>query len=273
MNLGSLFSPAAPFRSLWRQRDLLWQMTGRDTRSRYRGSAMGLFWSAINPLLMLTIYTFFFSEVFQAKWPGATQDRTEFALALYIGLLLHGFFTECVVRAPGLIVGNANLVKKVVFPLEILPAVGIGSAAFHLLIGLGIWFTFRVVFGGELHPGALLLPIVILPLALMALGFSWMLASLGVYLRDVAHLVPMVATVLLFASPVFYPAAALPEPYRTLIAASPLTVPIEQARAVLLHGVMPGWLSLAAYAALALLVAILGYAWFQATRKGFADVL
>lgn len=273
MKLGSLVNPIAPFNSLWRQRDLLRQMTERDTRSRYRGSAIGLFWSAINPLLMLAIYTFFFSEVFQAKWPGATDDRSEFALALYIGLLLHGFFAECIVRAPSLVVGNTNLVKKVVFPLEILPAVGIGSAAFHLLIGLGIWFGFRVISGGVPTAASLLLPLALLPLAIMILGLSWMLASLGVYVRDVAHLTPMIATLLMFASPVFYPAQALPEPFRTALGASPLTVPIEQARVLLLEGRGPDWGALAIYTAVALVVAILGYAWFQGTRKGFADVL
>ena len=273
MKFASLVNPIAPFHSLWRQRELLRQMTERDTRSRYRGSAIGLFWSAINPLLMLAIYTFFFSEVFQAKWPGATHDRSEFALALYIGLLLHGFFAECIVRAPSLIVGNTNLVKRVVFPLEILPAVGMGSAAFHLLIGLGIWFAFRVVFTGIPTAASLLLPLVLLPLAIMVLGVSWMLASLGVYVRDIAHLTPMIATLLMFASPVFYPARALPEPFRTALNASPLTVPIEQARALLLEGRSPDWDVLAIYTVVAVVIASLGYAWFQGTRKGFADIL
>ncbi|HVF65747.1 MAG TPA: ABC transporter permease [Casimicrobiaceae bacterium] len=273
MKLGSLVNPVAPFASLWHRRDLLQQMTERDTRSRYRGSAVGLFWSAINPLLMLAIYTFFFSEVFQARWPGAPENRADFALALYIGLLLHGFFAECIVRAPSVVVGNTNLVKKVVFPLEVLPAVNMFSAAFHLVIGLLIWLAFHVFFRGLPPMTVLLLPFIILPLAIMALGFSWMLASLGVYVRDVTHVVPMVATLLLFASPVFYPAHALPEPFRTVLHASPLTVPIEQARVVLLDGGMLNFGSLAAYTIVALAVAILGYAWFQGTRKGFADVL
>ena len=272
VKLYPLLNPVAPFRSLWRQRDLLRQMTDRDTRSRYRGAAMGLFWSAINPLLMLTIYTFFFSEVFQAKWPGATQDRSQFALSLYIGLLLHGFFSECIVRAPTLVIANQNLVKKVSVPVGDTCS-QLGSAIFHFSIGLVIWFAFELFVDGLPPATAILLPLIVAPLAVAALGFSWMLASLGVYVRDIAHLTPVIATVLMFASPVFYPSHALPEQFHIALAASPLTVPIEEARAVLLAGRAPDWVSLGAYTMFALAIAVLGFAWFQGTRKGFADVV
>ncbi|MEO6928093.1 MAG: ABC transporter permease [Casimicrobiaceae bacterium] len=248
-------------------------MIERDTHSRYRGSAGGILWSAINPLLMLAVYTYFFSEVFHARWGNTLQVKADFALILFVGLLLHGFLAESIIRAPQLIVGQANLVRKVVFPLELLPIVGIGSALFHFLVGMLIWLAFYVLTHGLPPVTAFLLPLIVIPLLIMLLGFCWLLSSLGVYLRDVSHVVPFIAVVLMFASPVFYPLDALKEPFLTLVQMSPLTLPIQEARHVLIDGLMPDWLMLARYCLVALLVAYAGFAWFQGTRRGFADVL
>jgi lipopolysaccharide transport system permease protein len=262
-----------PISSLWRHRQLLWQLTERDTVARYRGSAMGLVWAAIYPLLMLTVYTFFFTEVFRSKWSLAAQSKGEFALILFVGLLLYGFFSEAFVRAPSMIASNPNLVKKVVFPLEILPAVNLGTALFHLVIGFLIWLGFCLAIDGPPPPTALLLPLLVMPLALMTLGFSWVLASLGIYLRDIGHVAPIVTAVLMFASPIFYPVAALGEPFRSIVMLSPLTIPIEQARIVLIEGRAPDWMALGIYSVIAVGAAFGGFVWFQGTRKGFADVL
>ena len=272
MTATPIFDLREPWRGLWRVRDLIAQLTERDTRSRYRGSAMGLFWSAIHPLLMLTVYTFFFSEIFPGRWAGA-GGKLDFALVLFIGLLLHGFAAECLTRAPGLVVEQPNLVKKIVFPLEVLPVVAVGTAIFHLLIGLAIWFVFHLVIAGMPPWTVVFFPLVLAPLVLMTLGACWFLAAIGVYLRDVGHVMPVFAAVLLFASPVFYPLSALKPPFHAIVAASPLTIPIEQARAVLLAGQPPQWDVLAAYTVVAVVVAWLGATWFRATRKGFADVL
>ena len=267
-----LFDLREPWLGLWRSRDLIAQLTERDTRSRYRGSAMGLFWSAVHPLLMLTVYTVFFTEIMPGRWPG-TGDRVQFAMVLFIGLLLHGFLAESINRAPSLVTGQPNLVKKIVFPLDVLPVVAIGTAAFHMAVGFVIWLVFHVVAIGAPPLTALLFPVVFAPLVLMTLGVCWFLAAIGVYLRDVGHIVPVVSAVLLFASPVFYPLEALKPPLRTIVAFSPLTTPIEQARQVLLAGEIPRWDVWVAYTAVAIVVAWLGAAWFRATRKGFADVL
>jgi lipopolysaccharide transport system permease protein len=272
MTASPVFDLREPWRSLWRARDLIFQLTERDTRSRYRGSAMGMFWSAVHPLLMLTVYTVFFSEIFPGKWT-ATGSRGEFALVLFIGLLLHGFVAECLVRAPGLVVEQPNLVKKIVFPLDVLPVVAIGTAMFHLLIGLAIWFVFHLAIAGLPPVTALWLPVVLAPLVVLTLGVCWFVAAMGVYVRDIRHVMPVIAAVLLFASPVFYPVSAVKPPYDVIVAASPLTIPIEQARAVLLSGSAPRWDAMATFAAAAFVVAWLGGAWFRATRKGFADVL
>jgi lipopolysaccharide transport system permease protein len=172
-----------------------------------------------------------------------------------------------------LILSNVNYVKKVVFPLEILPWVALGSAMFYALISLGVWLSAYLILFGKPHITLLLLPLVILPLLLFIMGLTWGLASLGVYLRDVSQFIGIVITVLMFLSPVFYPSSALPEEFRYLLLLNPLTPAIEQARDVLFWGKMPDMTIWSVYLLGATLVAWLGFAWFQKTRRGFADVL
>jgi lipopolysaccharide transport system permease protein len=265
--------PLEPLRSFWRHRDLVWQLTERDARSRYRGSAGGLFWMAFHPLLMLAVYTFFFTEMFPTRWSTGAGTRGEFALVLFVGLLLHGMLAEVMTRAPTLVVTNPNLVKKVVFPLDLLPVVSLGSTLVHFAIGIAIWFAFHLFLKGLPPVTALWLPIVVLPLVLLSLGLAWGLASLGVYLRDVGYLVPVFASILLFASPIFYPLEAIKGPLRAIVVASPLTIPVESARHVLIDGKVPDLAALGAYTLVAIAVAYLGLAWFHGTRKGFADVV
>ncbi len=262
------------FRSFWRNRQLIAQMTRREVLGRYRGSLLGLAWSFFNPLLMLAIYTFVFSVVFKVRWgTGAPTSRMQFALGLFVGVIVHGLLAEGINKAPGLILGNVNYVKKVVFPLEILPWIVIGSAWFHAAVSLVILLLAQWVFGGGIPLTALWLPIVLLPLIPMTMGFAWALAATGVFIRDVAQVTSIFTIILMYLAPVFYPITALPEPYRKWLYLNPLTFVIEQARGVLFAGTMPDWLGMALYSAVALLVAGLGFRWFQMTRKGFADVL
>jgi lipopolysaccharide transport system permease protein len=215
-----------------------------------------------------------FSVVFKARWGiGGDESKTQFAVVMFVGMIVHGLFAEVLNRAPGLILANVNYVKKVVFPLEILPVVSMGAALFHTLVSLGVLLVAFVIFNGYLHWTAVLIPLVLLPLVILVLGLAWMLASLGVFLRDVGQTIGIVTTVMLFLAPVFYPISALPEEFRPWIMANPLTFIIEQARAVLVWGHLPDWLGLSIYTLVASVVAWAGYAWFQKTRKGFADVL
>ena len=261
-------------KSLLQHRELILQMTRREVVGRYKGSVMGLLWSFINPVLMLAVYTFVFSVVFKAKWGGGGEEsKTQFAVVLFVGLIVHALFAEVTNRAPGLILSNANYVKRVVFPLEILPIVTMGAALFHGLISLSVLLGAFALLNGFLHWTALLIPLVLLPLIIMTLGFAWLLASFGVFLRDVGQTIGIITTVMLFLAPVFYPMSVLPEKYQTFLLANPLTFIIEQARGVLIFGQIPNWNGLATYAVLSLIVAWLGYWWFQKTRKGFADVL
>jgi lipopolysaccharide transport system permease protein len=266
-------SPIEMFASLWRNRELIKALAKREVLGRYRGSVMGILWSFFNPMLMLAVYTFVFSVVFQARWGGGTGSKTEFAVVLFAGLLMFNLFAECINRSPSLIISNVNYVKKVVFPLEILAFVSLGAAAFHMLVSFAVWLIFYLVFFGVPHPTVLLFPLVLLPLVLFTLGLSWMLASIGVYLRDVGQVVGVFTTALLFLSPIFYPVTALPPKYQTLLHLNPLTPVIEQTRQVLVWGNLPDFGIWAASMSVSVAVALLGFAWFQKIRKGFADVL
>ena len=247
-------------------------MTKREVVGRYKGSAMGLAWSFFNPVFMLVVYTFVFSVIFKSRWGGG-ESRTLFAVVLFAGMIVLGLFSEVLNRAPSLILSNVNYVKKVVFPIEILPVIAMGAALFHSLISLGVLLVAFVLFNGYLHWTVIFTPLVLLPLVLVTLGISWMLAAIGVFLRDVGQTIGMVTTVLMFLSPVFYPVTAVPERFRPFIMANPLTFIIEQAREVLIWGHCPNWIGLVIYTIVATVVAWAGYALFQKTRKGFADVL
>jgi len=257
---------------------LLGQLTRRDIAHRYQGTMGGFFWSLLNPLLMLAIYTFVFSVIFKARWalPEGTamaEGRGPFALILFTGLMIHALAAEALLRAPTSITAQVNYVKKVVFPLELLPLVPLGSALFHfgfsllILLGAELWLT------GHIPLTALWLPVIVLPYLLGLMGAVWLLGALGVYLRDIGQIIGLVVTVLLFLSPIFFPPEALSEQWRTLLALNPLTLIIEQARAVLLWGRMPDFAALGLYALGAGAFAMLGGWFFKRTRKGFADVL
>ena len=271
---GKPTSPIALIKSLWCNRYLIAQMTRRDVVGRYKGSVLGLVWSFLTPILMLVVYTFVFSVVFKARWGTDGDDsKTQFALVLFVGMIVHGLFSEVLNRAPGLILSNVNYVKKVVFPLHVLPVIAMGAALFHASISLIVLLIAFVLFNGYLHWTAIFIPVVLLPLVILTLGIAWVLASLGVFLRDVGQTVGIITTVMLFLAPIFYPITALPEEIRPWIMANPLTFIIEEARKVLILGRMPHWAGLGVYTVAATAVAWAGFAWFQKTRKGFADVL
>ena len=267
-------SPAHMVRTLWRNRSLLGQMSRRDVAGRYKGAAFGVAWSFLTPLLMLCVYTFVFSVVFQARWGGdLPEGRVQFALIMFVGILVHTLFSEVVNRAPGLILSNPNYVKKVVFPLEVLPVMAMASAIFHACISVLILLLALLVLNGRMEWTAIFLPVVLAPLVVLTVGVAWLLAALGVYLRDVGQITAIMTLVMLFLAPVFYPITALPEQYRWIVMANPLTFIIEQARDVLIWGRFPDFAGLGLYLFVAVMVAWGGFFWFQKTRKGFADVI
>ena len=265
-------SPVAMISGLVKNRHLIYQMIKREVIGRYKGSAMGLLWSFFNPILMLMVYTFVFSVIFKARWPGVTNNL-EFAGILFAGLIVYSLFSECISRAPSLILSNVNYVKKVVFPLDILPWIALGSSLFHAFISIVVLLGFMLVLSGSLHWTVILFPVIVLPLLLLTIGISWVLSSLGTYIRDIGQGIGIVIMAMMFMSPIFYPATAFPESYRIFFYFNPLTFIIEQSREVLLWGHMPNWEGLGIYFIVSLFVAWLGFAWFQKTRRGFADVL
>lgn len=267
------YGPQHILSSLIANRGLVLQLTQREIAARYRGSVLGVAWSFVTPMLMLAIYTFVFSVVFKARWDTAMDNRFEFALILFAGLLVFYFFSECVARAPTLMLENPSYIKRIIFPLEAMGWVVLLNALFNMLISLAILLAASVLILGWPPLTALWLPLVLLPFLLFTLGLVWFLASTGVYLRDVRQLVGIILPMLMFASPLFYPVSALPEVARDWMKLNPLAVTMEQVRDVLLFGHLPdaGWLLLSL--ALSLATAWAGLAWFLITKRGFADVV
>jgi len=259
---------------LWRYANLIAQLTRREVAGRYRGSMLGLLWYFVHPILLLSVYLFVFGFVFQVKW-GVELDtgEAEFGVVLFAGLIIHFLFSECMTRSTAIITSNIQLVKKVIFPLEILPVVVVCTAVIHLLIGLAILLVFNSVAHQTFHWTTFYVPVVLAPLVILSLGIGWILASVSVFIRDIAQVVGVGTTALLFLSAIFYPIEMIPEHLRSFLYLSPLTLIVEQLRVVVIYGQSPDWGALLVYTAVALAVAVLGYRWFQMAKSAFADVL
>jgi lipopolysaccharide transport system permease protein len=222
---------------------------------------------------MLSVYTFVFSEIFKARWSTNPSSKSDFAILLFAGMIVYGVFSDCINKAPSLVLSQPNYVKKVIFPLEIMPWVSLGAALFHALISTIVLLAFNFIVTANVHATALYLPLVLFPLALFILGVSWLLSSLGIYLRDVGQTVGLATMALMFLSPVFYPVSALPEEYKTIIIMNPLTLIIEETRKILILGESPDFSAIGIYSLASLFICWLGFAWFQKTRRGFSDVM
>lgn len=270
---GSAKNPLSVARSFLGHRQLIGQLVKREIVSRYRGSFLGVVWSFINPLLMLVIYTFVFGLVFKSRWRPTSSDPMEFAVVMFAGVMLHTLISECITRAPALIVGNVNFVKKVIFPLDAFAWVSVGTALFHMLIAMLIFVVAIFVWQGHVLPSVLLVPVLILPFALMTVGFVWFVSSLGVYLRDIGQLMGIVSSLLMFLAPVFYPLHSVPAGLADYLYINPITFIVEQVRAAAIWGTPVDWLGWGIYCVVAYIVAWLGLIWFQRMRGGFADVL
>jgi lipopolysaccharide transport system permease protein len=259
----------------WQHRDLIRRMIRREIAGRYLGSVLGIAWAVIQPLIMLCVFTFAFNVIFRSRWVGAAvgEPETNFAVAMFIGFIVFTLVSEPLNRAPSLVVGHVNYVKKVVFPLEILATVVVGTALFQFGMGFMAWLGLLLLVHHSVPWTIVFLPLVLFPVVLMTAGLVWLLASLGVYVRDLGQIIAPATLCLMFLSPVFYPASAVPLPFRSWIFANPLTGIIEEARKVAIFGEMPDGALLAGNLILGLTVAHLGYLWFTRTRRGFADVL
>lgn len=259
--------------SIRKNAPLIWRLSKRDVEMRYRGTFLGLLWAVFIPVLLLFVYTFVFSVVFEARWGGDSDGKGNFALMLFCGLLFFNLFSECIGRAPTLILSNSVYVKKVVFPLEILPVVVVLSALFNFALSYAVFFIGYTFICGMPGWGLFSAPLFLIPFCLLLLGFSYFLASLGVYIRDLNQVIGVVIMVLMFLSPIFYPLSALPEDYQWLVQLSPVTIIIEAARKVVFEEELPNLVLMLSYTVVSIAVLLLGYLWFKKTQKGFADVI
>lgn len=261
-------------KKLWVNKSLLKRLVIREIIGRYKGSFLGIIWSLLNPIFMLFVFAFVFGKILQTKWGAAEiEGPLDFSVALFVGLLLYFFFSEMIGGAVNIIMGNANYVKKVVFPLEILPIVSLVSALFHLAISFMVLMVLMMFSTWEFSYHILYAPIILIPFLLMVLGLSWFLAAIGVYLRDVGQIIPPILTAMMFLSPIFYSLSHVSQEYLWVYQLNPLTVIIEQMRTVVLYHNVPDFFQLVVYFMISILIAKLGFMFFQKTRKGFADVL
>jgi len=248
-------------------------MAKKDVIGRYRGSVLGILWSFFNPLFMLGLYTFFFRFVFKAKWPDVGDTTADYAVMLFAGLVVHAMASDMIGRSAGTIVGNANLVKKVVFPVVILPWVTLLSSLFHMLISMLVLVMFFLISGGVLQWTLLLLPLILAPLVILFMGVGWFFSALGVYLRDIEQIMGTLITFLLFTSTVFFSIDHAPSAIKPLLMLNPITQIINDLRNILVYGVLPDFGSLGIYSIVSIVVFYIGFAFFNKVQRGFADVL
>lgn len=261
-------------RRLFRRLPLLWALTRRDVESRYRGSWLGLGWSVVAPLTMLAIYTLVFTRIMHARWQGpAGDDALSYPLMAYSGMVVHTFIAEIMSSAPVSIIRQGNYVKRVVFPLTLLPVVAVGSASVGLIVGLALLIVMNTCAGSGLHATVLALPLAIAPTLLLGLGLAWLLAAVGTFVRDIPHVTGFVVTALFFASPILYPAEAVPDPLRQVLQFNPLAWGIGLVRGVITRGELPDALTWFSQLAVCLLFAMAALYIYRRVQGSFADVL
>lgn len=271
----ALLNPALLAATLWRHRDLIRQFGLRYFHQRYRGTHLGMVWALLFPLMLLLIYTVVFSAVLSARFEVVGEEpRSHYAVLLFCGITVYTIFSEIVVRSCSLVIENPSYVKKVVFPIEILPVAQAYATLLFSLFGIALVGIATILVFGRVPWTAFLYPLVLFPLLPLALGLGWFFASLSVFLRDVGNFVTIVvSSMLIFLTPVFFSMDHLPEEWRAVAAWNPLAPIVDGARKVLVIGVQPDWRSLGIVLIVGLVAAQLGFAWFMKSKRGFADVL
>jgi lipopolysaccharide transport system permease protein len=259
--------------TVWRYWNLISRLIGREFKARYRGSVLGVVWAILTPVFTVLVFTFVFSVVFKTRWGAQNASNGSFVVILLLGLTINNIFAESIARAPGVIVANLSYVKKVVFPLEVLPVVVVIGSLVNACFALAIVIVANFFITGVVHPTLVFLPLVLAPYILLVIGVTLFFSSVGVFIRDLGQIVGLLITIMLFMTPIFYPLSSVPEPYRRLLYLNPLTFTVEQARAVSLFGALPDWRGICLYSAGAVAVLAAGLFWFQRTRNGFADVM
>lgn len=265
----------AVWRPLWQlpgRADLLLSLTRRELAARYRGSILGILWALLTPIVMITIFTLIFSGIFKARF-GSSSSQWDYALYLFCGLLPWNAFQESLQLSSTTIVSHANLVKRVVFPLETLPVSICLASITNQLFGTLVLVAAITVLRREIHPTIVFLPLVLLPQLIATCGISWLVASLGVFVRDIVQGIALVLMAWMYLTPIIYPESLVPESYRGAVNLNPFTPLVRNYRRFLIEGLTPDWLGLAYFVAFAAVAFLFGYWWFARTRKNFADVI
>jgi len=258
----------------WRHRTLIQQLVHRDIVSRYKGSVLGILWSAANPLLTMLGFLFVFGFVFRARVEQrGLEGNLGYVLFLFFGLAVFWMAADVIGRAPGLVIANPSYVKRVVFPLEILPIVSLASALFQFAINLSLVAVLYMLLIGPISWTVVYLPLILLPLTLFLLGVTWIFASLGVFFRDLGQMIGPLNNILLMMSPTIYPLSQVPEPYRTFLYLNPLTFVIESGRQAMFSGQSPDLLICFYMFVMSWVIAVIGFVWFSKTKRTFADVI
>lgn len=263
------------WRPLWelpRRLDIILSLTRRELAARYKGSVLGVFWAVLTPVVTIAIFTFIFAGIFGARF-GASGSAWDYAVYLFCGVLPWTAFQESVQLSSQTIVSHANLVKRVVFPLEILPVSQVLSSLANQMFGTVALLLAALIIERRLHATVLLLPVVVLPQFIAMLGASWLVASLGLFLRDLVQGIMLLLMAWMYLTPIIYPESIVPERFRPFINANPFTPLIRSYRRILLEGAMPDWYGLCYFAGFAILCFVFGYWWFARTRRSFADVI
>lgn len=266
-------------RAVWRP---LWQLPGRfelirslarrELVARYKGSVLGIVWAVVTPVVMIAIFTFIFAGIFHARF-GTRGTPWDYALYLFCGLLPWTMFQETLQNSSTTIVTHANLVKRVVFPLETLPVAQALASLGNQMFGTLALVVATVIVSRELHATILWLPVLLVPQLVFTLGAAWLVASLGVFLRDIAQGITLVLLAWMYLTPIIYPESIVPERYRAFINLNPFTALVRSYRRIFLEGLAPDWPSLAYFSAVALVLFVFGYWWFAKSRRNFADVI
>lgn len=269
------FARRAVWLPLWQlpgRLNLILSLAKRELAARYKGSVLGILWAVLTPIVMITIFTFIFAGIFKARF-GSSSSRWDYALYLFCGLLPWNAFQEAVQQSANTIVSHANLVKRVVFPLETLPVSQSLAAVANQLFGTSALIVAILIINRELHATIVFLPVLLVPQLLAMLGGAWLLASLGVFIRDIVQGIALFLTAWLYLTPIIYPESLVPDEYRAVVNLNPFTGLIRCYRRIILEGSAPDWKGLAYFTIFGLLSFLFGYWWFARTRKNFADVI
>jgi lipopolysaccharide transport system permease protein len=279
MGIAPTAQSTASFAPLWRHRALLWQFALRYVSARHRGSRLGILWQVLTPLLMLALYTFVFGILLHGHF-GVRPDETsaDYALGIFMGFTLYGLVADTLGSAPGCVADSPNLVKKVLFPLEVIPASLAVSMLSPFLVSVGLFVIGFIFFGPALTVQVLWLPAVLLPVFFLTLGLAWLVSALGVYFRDVQNAMTFINTALFYVSGIFYSASSAGVGTKARVALdvlrwNPVFLAIDLSRDVTLWGRAPGLRDMVYLYGVSIAVLLLGYSVFRKLRSGFADVL